>query len=200
MNKYLAITFIITILTGFLFAEGNKGGAAEMENYLLLDDLRGERSAINTEWKGFTDQVMGGKSEMTVVRVPDKEDPYIRLQGRVSLENNGGFIQIRLKLTNSASPFDGSAYRGIRLKVRGEGTGYYIFLRTTYTLLPWKYYAAPVAVSEDWQTVDIPWEAFGPGDYGKMSKLRVNKLKSLALVAYGKEFDAKIDLKEIGLY
>lgn len=191
---------LFLVVLGFLFAEGNDKGGGDMETYLLLDDFSSERSAINTDWKGFTDQVMGGVSEMTIVRASGDSGPFIRMQGKVSLKNNGGFIQIRLKLTNSMAPFDGSGYKGIRLKVRGEGSGYYIFLRTTYTLLPWKYYAAPVQVSEEWQTVEIPWEAFGTGDYGKMSRLRVNKLKSLALVAYGKDFDAKIDLKEIGLY
>ena len=166
----------------------------------IPNDFTSEKSAVNTAWKGFTDQVMGGVSQMTVVRAADSDGPFIRMQGKVSLENNGGFIQVRLKLTSSGAPYDGRPFKGIRLLVRGEGSGYYIFLRTTYTLLPWKYYAAPIPVTSEWQTVDIPWEAFGSGDYGKMGKLKVNKLKSLALVAYGKEFDAKIDLKEIGLY
>jgi hypothetical protein len=174
--------------------------AAEMEGYLLLDDFTGDRSAIDTEWKGFTDQVMGGVSDMSVVRAGDSDGPYLRMSGTVSLENNGGFIQVRLMLKRSIRGFDAGSFEGIRVEVRGEGDGYYIFLRTTGMILPWKYFAAPVPVKSEWQVVDIPWSAFKPGDYGRAGRLRIGRLRSLALVAYGKEFDAAIDLREIGLY
>lgn len=171
-----------------------------MGSYFLLDDFSGEQSAIGTDWKGFTDQVMGGVSQMSVTRVPDDDGNMLRMRGKVSLENNGGFIQVRLMLKSFLNPFDASEYEGLRVKVRGSGSGYYIFLRTNTMILPWKYLAAPVPVTEDWQVVDIPWSAFEPGDYGRVGRLKVHRLKSLALVAYGKEFDAAIDLAEIGLY
>jgi len=176
--------------------EGDTGTGS----YLLLDDFSGERSAIDTEWKGFTDQVMGGVSDMIVTRVAGSEENYLRMQGKVSLENRGGFIQVRLMLKSPFKPFDASEYRGIRVTVRGKGDGYYIFLRTNTMILPWKYLAAPVPVTEEWRQVDIPWSAFKPGDYGRAGKLRTHRLKSLALVAYGKEFDAMIELSVIGLY
>jgi len=189
------LALIMLITAGVVNVEGDT-----VESYLLLDDFSEERSAIDTEWKGFTDRVMGGVSDMSVTRLPGPEGNFLSMQGKVSLENRGGFIQVRLMLKSSAKPFDGSEYKGIRVKVRGEGSGYYIFLRTTSMILPWKYFAAPVPVTGEWQYVDIPWTAFKPGDYGIAGKLRINRLRSLALVAYGKEFNAKIDLTEIGLY
>ena len=194
----MAIIFVL--MPGLLFAENSHDGSTEMKSYLLLDDFTGEKSTLNTDWEGFTDQVMGGISEISVVRIPDADGNFIRMIGKVSLENNGGFIQVRLKLAHGAATFDASSYSGIRLVVRGVGTGYYIFLRTSRTILPWKYYAAPVPTVSEWRTADIPWDAFKPGDYGRMGELKVNRLKSIALVAYGEEFDARIDLKEIGLY
>jgi hypothetical protein len=198
--RNILILFVLISITGTVSALGTSEGETEMQTYLLLDDFSGERSALNTQWEGFTDQVMGGVSEMSVTRVSDSEGNRIRMKGKVSLKNNGGFIQIRLKLTSSMVPFDGGRYEGIRVSVRGEGSGYYIFLRTTATIFPWKYYAAPVPVTDRWQSVEIPWSAFKPGDYGNLAPLKVSKIKSLALVAYGKEFDADIELKEIGLY
>lgn len=171
-----------------------------MESYVLLDDFQGEESLLQTEWEGFTDRVMGGVSDMTVIRMNDSQGPFLRMAGRVSLENNGGFIQVRLKLASGFSSFDGSGYRGLRLTVRGEGSGYYIFARTSATVLPWKYYTAPVPVTDEWRTVDIPWSAFGPGDYGRLGRFRPDKLKSVALTAYGGDFNARIDLREIGFY
>ncbi len=171
-----------------------------MDSYLLLDDFSTGRSAIGTKWEGFTDRVMGGVSDMSVTRMPGPEGTFLRMQGKVSLKNNGGFIQVRLMLKSGVKPFDGSVYKGIRVKVRGKGGGYYIFARTNSMILPWKYFAAPVPVTDEWRQVEIPWSAFGPGEYGIVGKFRENVLKSLALVAYGEEFDAMIDLAEIGLY
>lgn len=193
MKKNILLLAIVTIFTAV-------EGGANVESYLLLDDFRGERSAVDTEWKGFTDRVMGGVSDMSVSRIPGPEGNFLRMQGKVSIENNGGFIQVRLDLPGKFRPFDGSGYKGIRVKARGEGTGYYIFARTSNTIFPWKYYAAPLPVSEEWDMIDIPWSAFKPGDFGVQFKFHESKLKSLALVAYGKDFDAMIDLSEIGLY
>jgi len=200
LNKSLFVSLLLVPALFLTISLAADEGKYDMKTYFLLDDFSTENSTLKTEWKGFTDRVMGGVSEMSINRVRDTEGNFIRMRGKVSLKNNGGFIQIRLKLRNSLTPFDGSAYEGIRLVVRGTGSGYYIFLRTTATILPWKYYAAPVKVSGEWQVVDIPWTSFLPGNYGNVRKLKINKLKSLALVAYGQAFNASIDLKEIGLY
>jgi len=62
---------------------------------------------------------MNGVSDMFVSKMSDSEGNYIRMKGKVSMENNSGFIQIRQKLASSLSVFDGSSYQGIRLKIRG---------------------------------------------------------------------------------
>lgn len=192
------------LLLPFLFAWSIFGVSAQAigpgGGYLLLDDFMEEIAKTGTAWEGFTDQVMGGRSEMSILRIPDPAGPYLRMQGDVSLERNGGFIQVRLMLSEEEKYVDASSYQGIRLTVRGEGTGYYVFLRTRGTRVPWKFYKAPVPVAEEWNTVDIPWSAFGSGDYGRMGPLDVTAIKSLALSAYGAEFTARLDVKELGLY
>lgn len=171
-----------------------------MESYVLLDNFNTDVSTLNNGWEGFTDRVMGGKSDIFVRKMSDSEDNYIRMRGQVSIENRGGFIQIKQELSSSLRYFDGSVYEGIRLKVRGFDSAYYIFLRTTATIFPWQFYSAPIELGEEWSYVYIPWTDFEKGDYGTCGKLKVNKLKSLALVAYGKEFNAQIDISEIGFY
>lgn len=168
--------------------------------YFLIDDFSGDRSRLNRAWEGFTDQVMGGISEISISRISRENEPFVRMSGKVSLENNGGFIQIRQMLSGPFKPFDGSDYQGVRLKVRGRGEGYYIFLRTTATIFPWKFYKAVFQVQENWTTVDLPWSSFSEGDYGTLRPFRPDKLKSLAIVAYGREFQAQIDISEIGFY
>ena len=170
-----------------------------MEELLLIDDFTSGTSRLGTSWEGFTDQVMGGVSDITVIRAQESGRDYVRMRGDVSTKNNGGFIQIRLKLSRGGV-FDGCSYEGLRLVVRGKGSGYYIFLRTSQTVLPWKFFKAEIPVTEDWQTVDIPWTAFDSGDYGREMKLKINRLKSIALVAYGKDFAAEVDLRELSFY
>ena len=175
------------------------GSQAEDNGYLLIDDFTQESSKLGTSWEGFTDQVMGGVSEMSVTRIPTAERSYIRMSGEVSLERNGGFIQLRLKLAEG-KPFNGSSYSGVRLTVRGKGSSYYLFLRTAANILPWKFYKAKIPVSPEWQTIDIPWENFKGGDYGRIVKLNLKALKSIALTAYGEAFNAEIEMSEIGFY
>lgn len=175
-------------------------GAGTSREYMLLDNFQSETALTGTAWEGFTDQVMGGVSELSVNRVSGADGAYLRMRGRASTENRGGFIQVRLKFNPGRRLFDAGGYRGIRLEVRGEDEGYYVFLRTSATLLPWKFYKASFSVSPEWRVVEIPWDAFGPGDYGFLRPLNVSRLKSLALVAYGRDFQANLEVREVGLY
>jgi hypothetical protein len=179
--------------------EGTREGE-KPAGYLKLDDFTGNRSTLGTAWEGFSDRVMGGTSELSSQVVTDGALRYLRMSGKVSTRNNGGFIQMRLLLGTDFSPFDGSRYNGVRLVVRGQGDGYYLHIRTAGMMLPWKYYAAPVGVSADWTMVDVPWSAFEKGDFGSMGKMSSGRLKSIAVVAAKKDFDALIEVSEIGLY
>jgi hypothetical protein len=46
--------------------------------------------------------------------------PAIRMQGNVSLENNGGFVQIAIDLSPDGKALDASPWRGIELDVFGN--------------------------------------------------------------------------------
>ncbi len=167
----------------------------------LIDDFSAARSALATEWEGFTDRVMGGKSEMTVGIRSEADRPYLSMAGTVSLANNGGFIQARLPLAAEGRRYlDASKHSGIKLMVRGSGEDYYVFLRTTGNVLPWSFFMAPVPVSGEWQEVLIPWSQFKKGDFGSLFALNPAKLTSVAVVAYKKAFSASLDLARISFY
>jgi hypothetical protein len=131
---------------------------SDMENELLLiDDFTGELSTLGTQWEGFTDQVMGGVADMNARVETDGTNKVLHLSGNVSLENNGGFIQVRLLFDEKKRPFDAEEYTGIALRVRGKDQGYYVHLRTTRTVFPWSYYGQEFPVSEEWNTVYLPF-------------------------------------------
>ena len=75
------------------------------------------------DWSYLADTVMGGVSQGQA----RMEGGVLRLTGRVSTANNGGFIQTRMRLDDGLP--DGA--RGLRLRVRGNGERYFIHIRTT---------------------------------------------------------------------
>ena len=132
------------LLALVLFA--STGGVnAEERTVLLIDDFSREdgRSALGTEWRAFTDRVMGGVSRGSASRDTLATLPCLRLRGEVSLENRGGFIQVALPLGGARGPLDAGGYRGFRITVAGNGRTYSIHLRTADTRMPWQYYQAP---------------------------------------------------------
>jgi hypothetical protein len=61
--------------------------------------------------------------------------------GEVSLENNGGFVQVNLDLAPGGT-LDAEGIQGLRLLVRGNGATYNVHLKTPATMLPWQSYRA----------------------------------------------------------
>ena len=149
-----------------------------------------------TRWRFFTDQVMGGVSTGGVTFSQQDGLPFAHMSGRVSTANRGGFIQMRLDL---ASPPPEST-TGVRLIVRGNAQRYFVHLRTNGTVLPWQYYQAGFDVSEDWGEVRLPLEAFKASGALLQNLPDAESLTSVAVVAYGRDHEARIDLRELGFY
>jgi hypothetical protein len=146
------------------------------------------RSDATQGWRFFTDQVMGGVSDGSA-RI---EGGALRLTGTVSTDNNGGFIQARLegiRLPDNAT--------ALTIRTQGNGQDYFIHLRTTGTRLPWQYYQARFTARPDWQTVTLPLAAFKPSGRLLRSTPRAGDVRSVALVAYGRDHEADVSLSEI---
>ena len=97
----------------------------------LLDYKVDEKKIILEDWKFFSDQVMGGVSEGKTALKKDKNKFFLRLEGTVSTENNGGFIQVRKEYE-----IKNDTYKGIRFKARGLESEYYVHVRTKKLFLP----------------------------------------------------------------
>ena len=149
-----------------------------------------------TRWRFFTDGVMGGISTGRVEMVTGDGPPHARMTGHVSTANRGGFIQMRHDL--AAPPPPGTT--GLRLVVRGNGQRYYSHLRTSATILPWQYYQAPFEVTETWAEVRLPFTAFVASGRLLPTPPDPRRLRSVAIVAYGRDHDAEIEVREVGFY
>ena len=149
-------------------------------------------------WHGTSDRVMGGVSRETV-RIAELDGRrWLRLTGRVSLENNGGFIQMGLDLAPGGGPVDLSAFAGIRLLVRGNGERYGCHLRTTACQRPWQSYRSEFAAPARASAIELPFASFAPHRVEPPFDPAV--LRRLGLVAIGRAFDADLALAEVAFY
>ncbi len=156
---------------------------------MIIDDLNNNRA----NWSAISDNVMGGVSEVNAYEMDDGSIKFYRLEGSVSTKNNGGFIQIRTNVN-----FKSKEFSGVRIKIRGNDNEYYVNLRRP-RMMPWNYYSAKFFASEDWQVIDLPLSSF---IYSRNSDIALGstRINSLAIVAYGKDFEAQLDIASVELY
>ena len=174
-------------------------GSTRAADELLLDDFtdRGGLSSFGTRWNGFTDRVMGGRSDMQAGVVETDGGPALQIRGSVRLDNNGGFIQVRLPLEVDAGTLDATDFDGVALDVRGAPGPYFIHLRTPDCRRPWQYYRAELPVTREWTKVFVPFTDFR----GKSIRAAADfaNLRSIALVAYGEAFEAELEIRRLAL-
>ena len=190
MRSLKSVAFAMVIFGGALptaLADGSATGPTVIEDFTMQPETR---------WRFFTDQVMGGISTGSVAFEREGDIAFARMTGRVSTANRGGFIQMRLDLA-SPPPKDTI---GVRLIVRGNTQRYFVHLRTGGTLLPWQYYQAGFDVTESWTEVRLPLDAFAASGVLLRDVPKPGSLTSVAVVAYGRDHDARIDMREVGFY
>ena len=143
-------------------------------------------------WAYLADTVMGGVSQGTV----NFSDGAIRLTGQVSTKNNGGFIQVRTRI----DPIEAKGKKGIKIKVKGNGDIYYLHIRNASARLPWHYYTAKFQTNDKWEEVIIPFDEFEKSATLMPKKLKADTIKTIGLVAYGKDHSADVSLANLEFY
>ncbi|MDP2258905.1 MAG: CIA30 family protein [Caulobacter sp.] len=172
---------------------GLAAAPAAAPNAALIEDFTMQPE---TRWRFFSDAVMGGVSSGRVVFAEDGGRSYARMTGTVSTANQGGFIQMRLDL---GSPPPAEA-RGVRIVVRGNNQRYFVHLRTAGTMLPWQYYQAGFDVSRTWTEIRLPLDSFAPSGGLLRATPRPQSVRSIAVVAYGRDHEAEIEVREVAFY
>lgn len=188
-------------ITGLLavFFAGSWGSVAMAASYLTIDNLSrpAPQATIGADWRFVADGVMGGVSTGTMRREVVAGRPAIRLEGEVSLENNGGFIQLAIDL-DDVDKFDASGWDGIEIEAYGNGKAYSLHLRTNDMWLPWQSYRQQIVAAAAWKTIRLPFDSFKPHRID--APLDVRKLLRLSVVAIGRKFRANIAIGSLRLY
>ncbi len=178
------------LLAAVLLAMSATGAMADP---VTLDDFGNGASG---RWRFFADTVMGGVSTGKVDFLSEKGVTFARMSGAVSTANNGGFIQFRTDLAGRVP--EGAT--GVLLVARGNGERYFVHLRTSAMLLPWQYYQAGFSTGPGWREVRLPFSSFKPSGRGLAGAPDPSTLRSVGIVAYGRDHEARIDVRRIGFY
>jgi hypothetical protein len=183
----------LSVISGFFVSHPARSENQEMASP-IIDDLSREPpvATIGTNWQLFTDKVMGGVSKATMVRETVEGRPAIRLRGNVSLENNGGFVQISLDFRPSGGSIDASSWTGIEVDVMGNGEEYGVNLRTTDLTRPWQSYRQTIRANPRWETVRLPFERFVPNRTD--IPLDIRHLRRLGILGIGRQFFADVSI------
>ena len=118
------------------------------------------------------------------------------MTGVVTTANNGGLIQIR----SDAGDRPAKRLNGVRVYVRGNEQVYYVHLRTRGTRLPWQYYQASFYAGSGRQEVVIPFAEFEASGSFLRKMPSPQSIKSVGIVAYGREHEVALDVSEVGFF
>lgn len=166
----------------------------------VIDDLSRDfpEAATGTRWQMLSDAVMGGVSAGGMSRTVIGGRPAIRMEGDVSLDNNGGFIQIALDLAPDGGPVDAAGFAGIAIDAFGNGEVYGLHLRTTDLSRPWQSYRAGFTARPSWQEIRLPFASFTP--HRTEAPLDLHQLRRIGIVAIGRVFHADVAVGGLRFY
>ncbi|MFW6351934.1 MAG: CIA30 family protein [Bacteroidota bacterium] len=138
---------------------GNMHANAPDSDETLLFDFGA--SANMNDWQIVNDGVMGGLSKSRFV-LSDKQTAVF--SGSVTLENNGGFASVRSR----AMQFQLDGYKGILIRVKGDGKKYQFRLRTNdrFDGVAYRYHFE--TENDQWQTIAIPFDECIPVFRGRI--------------------------------
>ena len=160
--------------------------------FIMSNALNAKNLVYENNWAYLADTVMGGVSRGGA----EFSAGALRLTGQVSTKNNGGFIQVRTRV----DPNQAVGKSGIKIKVKGNGDIYYLHVRNASARLPWQYYTASFETSEKWKNITISFDEFEKSATLMPRKLKPDSIKTIGLVAYGKDYEADVSIANLELY
>ncbi|WP_099826357.1 CIA30 family protein [Oceaniglobus indicus] len=145
---------------------------------------------LDAKWEYVADTVMGGVSRGRLTDEPVSGRPAHRLTGDVSLENDGGFVQMAFDLCPDGGAFDASAFDGVEIDVIGNGEHYDLRLRTTDLVRPWQSFRTEFRATPEWQSLRLPFAAFAP--HKTDAAFDPAALRRIGILGIGRVFHADV--------
>jgi uncharacterized surface protein with fasciclin (FAS1) repeats len=112
-------------------------------------------------WQTVLDGVMGG---LSTGRIEAGNGGTMKFSGELSLENNGGFSQVRTSVPEGLL----AGARGILLRVKGDGRTYQCDLRSSQLrLMAGAYQRTFPTVAGEWTEIELPLGDFVANSFGR---------------------------------
>ena len=162
MNKARRIPVVIVILTVYFslisWSDIDITSAMTENAERMLIDFKnpGERE----NWQIVNDDVMGGVSQSKIIF---NDTGTATFQGRISLENNGGFASTRSKPRS----FRLGGYAGLHVRLQGDGKDYQLRVRTDNRLDGISYRYRFSTQPGSWMNIRVPFGEFVPTFRGR---------------------------------
>lgn len=163
-----------------------------------LNHAKEAEMELAPNWEYVADTVMGGVSRGEATQTVVDGQSAVRLTGDVSLDNNGGFVQIAFDLRNGGETFDASVWTGISFDVLGNGETYDLRLRTDQITRPWQSFRTDFVAPPTWTTLNIPFTDLTP--HRTEASLDPARLRRIGILAIGREMQADIAIAGVRLY
>lgn len=148
---------------------------------------------LNPEWRYEADTVMGGVSTGRIEREVIAGREAVRLTGDVSLENNGGFIQMNFDV--DADVTDAA---GVEFDVYGNGEAYELRVRTDALSRPWQSFRKSFTAPAEWTTIRVPFADLEA--HRTEATFEKAGLRRIGLIAIGREFAADVAVSDMRLF
>ncbi len=196
MGLFLAkLVASLTLLVPLLAVAAPPVSSAPAE-FVLFDWSRDQSASA---WSAVDDRVMGGVSRS---RMRWDSAGHAVFEGRVSLENNGGFASVRAAVT-SPIPSDADTFV---IRIRGDGKRYALMVRTDRTFDGVAYHASFVAppagaTTDGWTTVKLARDKFVAKFRGRLVNappLKFEHVRQIGLmVSDGQSGEFRLDVARI---
>ncbi len=125
-------------------------------NTLMLVDFDKNQSVTN--WYVVDDVVMGGRSSGSFKVNPQG---YGVFEGKVSLENNGGFSSVRYQMGKT----DLVSFDKLVIRLKGDGKRYQFRIKAKSS--DYYSYISYISTNSEWQTVEIHLQDMYPSYRGR---------------------------------
>lgn len=150
-----------------------------------------QNSDNNNSWYVYTDQVMGGKSELSA----NFEEGVVKLDGEVTTKNNGGFV----RLAHRPNEINKNA-KGIKFKAKGNNEAYEVHVTLKgMKMPPWSYLSTSFDVNDQWNEYQILFSDLKKN--GMMAaSMKPKNIREISIAGYGRDFNVDLELKDIELF
>jgi len=112
-------------------------------------------------WRIINDDVMGGISQSEIIF---NDTGTATFQGKISLENNGGFASTRSK----PHSYRLGSYTGLHVRIQGDGKDYQLRVRTDTGFDGISYRYRFATQPETWMSIRVPFSEFVPTFRGRI--------------------------------